>query len=69
MTLTPQQIQRKNELTQKLQTTVISPPEASELKIILEQEKKDAVSLGDIAKAIGLILLIGLVVAYLTDNK
>jgi len=68
MTLTPEQIQRKHELTQKLETKVLTLPEADELTGILEQEKNDALSLGDLVKALAVIFLIGLVVAYLTDD-
>jgi len=68
MTLTPQQIQRKQDLTQKLQSKVLNSNEADELKGLLEVEKNEAVSLGDLAKVLGLILLIGLVVAYLKDD-
>ena len=68
MTLTPQQTRRKNELTLKLQTKVLTPPEADELKGILEQEKNDAITLGDLGKALAVILLIGLVVAFLKDK-
>ena len=69
MTLTIEQIQRKQDLTQKLETRVLTPPEANELTDLLEQEKKDALSLGDFAKALAVIFLIGLVIAYLTDEN
>ncbi|WP_299290351.1 hypothetical protein [Nitrosopumilus sp.] len=68
MALTPQQKQRKQELTQKLQTRVLNPIEADELKGLLEEEKKEAVSLGDVGKVFGIILLLGLVVAFLSDR-
>ena len=69
MTLTPQQLQRKEDLTQKLEIKVLNPSEADELKGLLEEEKKEAVSLGDLAKALGAIFLLALLVAYLTDEK
>ena len=69
MTLTPQQLQRKEDLTQKLGIKVLNPNEADELKGLLEEEKKEAVSLGDLAKALGVIFLLALLVAYLTDEK
>ncbi len=67
--LTPDQITRKEELTHKLQMGIITTDEAIELRHLLEQEKQNAVSFGDFAKALGIVFLIGLVIAFLTDDR
>ena len=69
VSLTPEQVVRKEELTQKLQRQIITIDEAIELRHLLEAEKQEAVSLGDLVKALGIIFLIGLVIAFLTDDK
>lgn len=66
--LTPDQIRRKNELTMKMQTRVINPVEAEELRQLLEIEKQNAISGGDALKALGIVFLIGLVIAFLADD-
>ncbi len=67
--LTLEEIQRRQELTEKLKTHVMNVNEAHELKQLLEKEKEQATSLGDIIAILGIAFLIGLVIAYIADNK
>lgn len=67
--LTLEEIQRRQDLTEKLKTHVMSVSEAEELKQLLEKEKEHATSLGDVIAILGIAFLIGLVIAYITDKK
>jgi len=66
--LTPHEQQRKQELQEKLRTRVLTVNEANELQEILEKERIQATSSGDWRTALGIILLLGLVYAFLRDR-
>ena len=61
--LTPEELRRRYELEQKLRTRVLNVNEADELRQILEREKQQADSSGDTGKALGILLLLGLLIA------
>jgi len=63
--LTPYEKQRKRELRKKLRTRVLTVNEGNELRVILEKEKTIATSSGDWMAVLGIILLLGLVIAFL----
>ena len=67
--LTPQEVQMRKELTEKLKTKVLNPVEADKLKGILEKEKKKATTGGDMLTFFAIACLIGLVINYLSDDK
>ena len=67
--LTDYDIQRRKELTEKLQTRVLNPSEASELQGILEKEKKKATSLGDLIALFAILYLLKKVVDYLDSDN
>ena len=67
--LTPQEIQMRKELTEKLKTKVLNPVEADKLKGILEKEKKKATTGGDMLTFLAIAFLISLVIDYLSDDK
>ncbi|KAG2479241.1 MAG: hypothetical protein NPMRTH1_50016 [Nitrosopumilales archaeon] len=67
--LTPQEVLRRVELTEKLKTKVLNPNEADELNGILEKEKKKASTGGDFLAFLAILFLIGLVADYLSNNK
>ncbi len=67
--LTNQEIQRRQELTEKLQTRVLNPLEAGELQGILEKEKKKATSIGDLIALFAILYLLKKLVDYLDDDK
>lgn len=66
--LTSLEIQRRKELTGKLQTKVLNPVEANELQGILEKEKTKATSLGDLIALIAILYLSKKVIDYLDDD-
>jgi len=66
--LNPYDQQRKQELQEKLRTRVLTVNEANEFRTILEKEKQQATSSGDWKTALGIILLLGLVYAFLKDK-
>ena len=66
--LTPYERERKQELQDKLRSRVLNVNEANELRDILEKEKQHATSSGDWGTALGIILLLGLVYAFLKDK-
>ncbi len=68
VSLTPEQIARKNYLLSLFQTRTITRADTEELKKLLEIEKSQATSLGDVLAAFGVAVLIGLVIAYLADD-
>jgi len=67
--LTIEEIQKRQELTEKLKTKVLTVNEGEELKKLLEKEKVQATSLGDIIAVLGIAFLIVLVIEFLTDKK
>jgi hypothetical protein len=67
--LTPEEVERRQELTEKLRTRTLTRSEAEELKILLEKERVQATSLGDVIAIIGIVFLIGLVIAFLADDR
>lgn len=66
--LSPYELRRKKELQKKLQMRVLTANEAIELSQILEKEKLQATSTGDWKVALGIILLLGIVYAFLRDK-
>jgi hypothetical protein len=63
------EIQRRKELTTKLQTRVLNPVEANELQGILKKEKTKATSLGDLIALFAILYLSKKVIDYLdTDD-
>lgn len=66
--LTDYERNRKRILEEKLRTRVLNVNEADELRGILEKEKKQADISGDTAKALGILLLIGLLIALFEDD-
>ena len=67
--LTIEEIQKRQELTEKLKTKVLTVNEGEELKKLLEKEKVQATSLGDVIAVLGIAFLIVLVIEFLTDKK
>jgi len=67
--LTPQEVLRRVELTEKLKTKVLDVNEANELNNILHKEKKKASGGGDLLTFLAILFLIGLVASYLSDDK
>jgi hypothetical protein len=63
------QISRRDYLLDRLRDKTIERDEAIELKNILEKEKSEAINVGDIAVIIGLTILLGLVLEYLSKKK
>ncbi|GEM_PF-2476884 len=67
--ITPEQAKRRQELTEKLRMRVLTINEAEELRQLLEMEKNQATSLGDVIGALAVLVLIGLVIDYLSGDK
>lgn len=68
--LTAAEIERRKYLVEKLKTKVLTPVEADELRQLLEREKQEASEAGNFLVVLGLLLLLGLVIAYLAgDDK
>lgn len=69
--LSQAEIQRRSYLVQKFRTGYLDPEEAEELKHLLEKEKDELMSseTKDLLLLLGVILLLGLVVAYLGNKK
>lgn len=67
--LTIQEIRRRQELTDKLKTRNLSGNEAEELRVLLEKAKSQAITAGDALAVLVIAVLIGLVIAYITDKK
>lgn len=63
--LTSEEIQKRREFTDKLKYKTITTNEAQELKKILEKEKKQAESSDDWVVLLGILLLLGLVLAFI----
>lgn len=66
--LSPYELRRKKVLQKKLQMRVLTANEAKELSQILEKEKLQAASAGDWKAALGVILLLGIVYAFLREK-
>jgi hypothetical protein len=65
----PNQLDRKSYLLERLKTGEIERDEAEELKTMLEKEKMKASSEGDVALVLGIAVLLGFVLKYLSDEK
>ena len=63
--LSSHELQRKKELQEKLQARILTVNEAEELRQILDKEKQQAISNGDWKIALGIVLLLGIVYAFL----
>lgn len=66
--LSPYELQKKKELQEKLRMRILTANEAEELSQILEKEKLQATSTGDWKTALGIILLLGIVYAFLKEK-
>jgi hypothetical protein len=67
--LTPGEIQIRDRLIDKFREGPLTISEAEALRDILEKEKRQAIELGDIALLFGLVLLLGVVIDYLSNQK
>ena len=68
-TLTQEQIRRRQDLTEKLSMRTLSRPEADELKTLLEMERAQATTLGDLVGIIAVGLLLGLLLDYILRDR
>ena len=59
----------KSKLLEKLKLGTINRREAEQLREILEREKAAATSQGDVALVLGIAVLLGFVLKYLSDEK
>jgi hypothetical protein len=59
----------KSQLLEKLKLGTIKRREAEQLREILEREKAAATSQGDVALVLGIAVLLGFVLKYLSDEK
>lgn len=66
--LSPYELRRKKELEKKLRMRILTANEAEELSQILEKEKLQATSTGDWKTALGIILLLGIIYAFLREK-
>jgi len=66
--LTPEEVQRRRELTRKLREGTLTTKEAIELAKILEKEKKIAEEERDFAALLAIIFFLGLL-ASLAERK
>jgi hypothetical protein len=60
---------RKSELLEKLRLGTINRIEAQELKTTLEREREDASRQGNAFLVLGIALLLGFLVQYLSEEK
>ncbi len=67
--LTQQEIKQRQEFTEKLRTKTLTKDEAEKLKQLLEKERTEATSLGDVFVVLGIAVLIGLIIAYLAGDR
>ena len=67
-TLTKKEVMRRRYLTEKLKKGTITYEEAVELHNILEKEKKIAEEQRDFLALIAVVLLLGMVAAYLSGK-
>jgi hypothetical protein len=66
---TNDEIGRREYLLDRLRDKSITWDQAIELRNILEDEKQRAFKLGDVAVLLGVLILLGLVLDYLSKNK
>ena len=66
--LTPDEIRLRLELTEKMDAGTITPQEAKTLQTILNKELAEAQALGNILAVIAILLLLGLLVAFLSKD-
>ena len=66
--LTPEEVQRRRKLTDKLEKGTLTPEEAQELMEILEKEKKIAEEERDFAALVAIFLLLALIAMYLNKK-
>jgi hypothetical protein len=67
--VTEDNLERKSELLEKLKQGTINRNEAQELKVILEREREDASRQGNALLVLGIALLLGFLVQYLSEEK
>lgn len=61
--------ERRDYLLDKLRAKTLDEEEAIELRMMLENEKKNAISIGDIAVVLAIAILLGLLADYLSKHK
>lgn len=67
--VTEDNLERKSELLEKLKQGTINRNEAQELKMTLEREREDASRQGNALLVLGIALLLGFLVQYLSEEK
>lgn len=70
--MTPNNIideKKKTELISKLKQGIITSQEAQQLKAALEKEKEEATRQGNTALVIGIAILLGFVIKYISEDK
>lgn len=67
--LTPGEIEIRDRLIDKFREGPLTISEAEALRDILEKEKRQALELGDIALLFCIVLLLGVVIDYLSNQK
>ena len=67
--MTEDNLERKSGLLEKLKQGTINRNEAQELKTILEREREDASRQGNALLVLGIALLLGFLVQYLSEEK
>jgi hypothetical protein len=60
---------KKTELISKLKQGTITSQEAQQLKAVLEKEKEEATRQGNTALVIGIAILLGFVIKYISEDK
>jgi len=65
--LTPYEVQRRRQLTEKLEARTIDPDEAKELHDILNKELQEARATGNFLAVLMILFLLGLVIAFLSE--
>jgi hypothetical protein len=66
--LTAQEIVRREDLLIKFKEERISQEEAIELRNLLEREKQEAAEAGEFVVFLGIVLLLGLVIAFVSGE-
>lgn len=67
--LNPTEIEEREYLVRLLKEDRIDAYQAEELKRLLEREKEEASSAGEIIVLVGILVLLGLVIVFLTENE
>lgn len=67
--LSPEIVERRRYLTQKLKAGTITHDEAVELNEILEKELEEAKVMNDVLAIVAILLLLGLVAAFLSKSS